>query len=103
MEAQRAGFVQSRNAAIVQIRFHESPGDRLRHRKEPSRRLRRSRRRRRMSDLRHGCRIGPWQAEKASCFVGDIAEIEKAAALADDVEQVTMLAGGGIGLMFNCT
>jgi hypothetical protein len=30
-------------------------------------------------------------------------EIDQAAAFSDDVEQVAVLAGGGIGLMFNCT
>jgi len=43
------------------------------------------------------------QAEKPPCLVGDVPELRKAAALADDVEQVSMLACGRVGLMFNCT
>jgi hypothetical protein len=30
-------------------------------------------------------------------------EVGKAAALADNVEEIAVLAGGGVGLMFNCT
>ena len=35
--------------------------------------------------------------EEASCLVGDVLEVDEAAAFADDVEQVAMLAGGGVG------
>ena len=38
-------------------------------------------------------RVGSWQAEKAPCFIGDVGEIGEAAAFADDVEQIAMLAG----------
>jgi hypothetical protein len=48
-------------------------------------------------------RVGSWQAEKAPCFVGDVGEFGQAAAFADDVEQIAMLAGRRVGLMFNCT
>ena len=37
------------------------------------------------------------QAQEASRLVGDVVEIEKAAAFTDDVEQIAVLAGGGIG------
>jgi hypothetical protein len=43
------------------------------------------------------------QAEETSGLVSDVLEVEQAAALADNVEQIAMLAGGGVGLMFNCT
>ena len=46
VKAQRAVSVQSRNTAIAQIRFHESPRDRLRHGEQPPRGFRRSRLRR---------------------------------------------------------
>ena len=42
VEAQAAGFVQRRNAAIAQIRFCEGPCERLRHGEQPPCRLRRS-------------------------------------------------------------
>ena len=38
-------------------------------------------------------RVGSWQAEKAPCFIGDVGEFGQAAAFADDVEQIAMLAG----------
>ena len=38
-------------------------------------------------------RVRSWQAEKAPCFIGDVGEIGDAAAFADDVEQIAMLAG----------
>ena len=34
---------------------------------------------------------------EAPRLVGDVVEIEKAAAFADDVEQIAVLAGGGVG------
>jgi hypothetical protein len=48
-------------------------------------------------------RVGSWKAEKAPCFIGDIGKVGKAAAFADDVEQIAMLAGRRVRLMFNCT
>jgi hypothetical protein len=50
-----------------------------------------------------GFRLWSRQAEEAPGLNGDVVEIDKAAARADDVEQIAMLAGGGVGLMFNCT
>ena len=43
------------------------------------------------------------QAEEASCLIGDVVEVDQATTLADDVEEIAMFAGGGVGLMFNCT
>jgi hypothetical protein len=45
--------------------------------------------------LRLGLEIGfgPWQAQKASGFVGNLVEIGEAAGRADDVEQVAVFAG----------
>ena len=45
----------------------------------------------------------PWQAEKAPCFIGDVGEIGEAAAFADDVEQIAMLAGRRVGPFSGCT
>ena len=39
----------------------------------------------------------PRQAEKAPCFIGNVGEIGEAAAFADDVEQIAMLAGRCVG------
>jgi hypothetical protein len=43
------------------------------------------------------------QLQKAPRLLGDLAEATKPKAFADDVEEIAMLAGRGIGLMFNCT
>jgi len=43
------------------------------------------------------------EAEKVPGLVGDVAEFGKAAALADDIEKVTVIAGRRVGLMFNYT
>ena len=48
-------------------------------------------------------RFGARQAEERTRLIGDILEVDQAAAFADDVEQVAMLAGGRVCLMFNCT
>ena len=48
-------------------------------------------------------RFGVRQAEERARLVGDVLEIGQAAAFADHVEQVAMLAGGRVRLMFNCT
>ena len=42
-------------------------------------------------------RLRSWHGEKAPGFVGDVVEVDKAAALADDVEEIAMFAGGGVG------
>ncbi len=42
-------------------------------------------------------RLGSWQAEKAPGFIGDVGEIGEAAAFADDIEQIAMLAGRRVG------
>ena len=97
VEAQAAGFVQRRNAAIAQIRFCESPCDRLRHGEQPPCRLRRSSLRWHSRRLRRRLRVRARQAQEAARLVGDVMEIEKAAALADHVEQVAVLARGGVG------
>ena len=43
------------------------------------------------------------QAEERTRLVGDVLEVDQAAAFANHIEQVAMFAGGGVGLMFNCT
>jgi hypothetical protein len=42
-------------------------------------------------------RFGMWQAEERTRLIGDVLEVDQAAAFADDVEQVAMFAGGGVG------
>jgi hypothetical protein len=97
VEAQRFGSVQGRNAAVAQIRFNEGTFDRLRHGEEPPCGLRRSGRY--DGSTRSGSvelRIGMRQAEEGSSFIGDVLEVDQAAGFPDDVEQVAMLASGGV-------
>ena len=42
-------------------------------------------------------RFRPWQAQESPCLGGDVVEIGQAASLANDVEQIAMLARGGVG------
>jgi hypothetical protein len=47
--------------------------------------------------------FGLRHAEEGPCLVRDVLEVDEAAAIPDHVEEIAMLAGRGIGLMFNCT
>ena len=42
-------------------------------------------------------RLRSWHGEKVSGFVGDVVEVDKATAFADDVEEITVAAGHRIG------
>jgi hypothetical protein len=42
-------------------------------------------------------RLGQWQAQEAASFLCDLFEVDQSAALADNIEQVAMLARGRIG------
>jgi hypothetical protein len=44
-------------------------------------------------------RLRSWHGEKAPGLVGDVVEVDKAAALADDVEEIAVVAGRRVGLM----
>jgi hypothetical protein len=48
-------------------------------------------------------RVRWWPVEKGTGLVSDVLEVDEPAALADDIEEIAMLAGRGVGLMFNCT
>ena len=62
----------------------------------PSRRFRRSRAARRRA-LRCRRRFGVGQTQKAARLIGDVAEVDETAALADHIEQIAMFGRGGIG------
>jgi hypothetical protein len=103
MEAERIGIRQPVNAAMAQVGCGQRAGDRLRGDEQAARCLGRAAGSRggRCLGLRLG--LGARQAQEPARFVGNVAEVDEAAGLADDVEQIAMLAGGGVGLMFNCT
>ena len=46
-------------------------------------------------------RVGPWEAEEHPRFIERVAQAIKAAIEGDEVEQIAMFAGCGIGLMFS--
>jgi hypothetical protein len=103
MKSQRAGMMQRLDAAIAQIGLDERPADRLRHGEQPLRRFRRSGRGWCTGRLWLRLRVRARQAQKAPGFVGDIAEMDEAVALADHIEEIAMFAVRRVGLMFNCT
>ena len=103
MKPQRVRMVESLDAAIEQIGLHERPADRLRHGEEPTRCFGRTNgiTRHRHPASRFPCllRFGTRQRQESTCFLGNIAEGGKAAALADDVEEIAMFGRGGVGPM----
>ncbi|MBB4423843.1 hypothetical protein GGD66_002387 [Bradyrhizobium sp. CIR48] len=96
MKPPRARIVDSFDAAIAQVGLNERPADRLRHGEEPLRRFRRSGRDGCTSGLWAAARFGARQSQKASCLLGDIAEVDETAALADHVEEIAKFGRGGI-------
>jgi hypothetical protein len=103
MGAQAATVVHLGYPASLQIGLDHGPLDWLRYRKQPSRGLLRSSRCCRTNRLCGEFRFVAGQFQEASCLLGDLAEIAQAPAFADDIEEIAVLAGRGICLMFNCT
>ncbi len=101
MEAEVFRSRQRHDAALAQIGFRERARNRLRHGEQPPRGFRRSRPRQSLPAPMIGLR--PRQRQKPPGFIDDVVETDKAAALADDVEQIAMFTRRRIGLMFNCT
>ena len=97
MEPQRARIVHSLDAAMAQVGLDECAANRLRHGDQPPRRLRRPGRDGRADGLGAAARFRAWQREEASRLLGDVAEFDETAALADHVEQVAVFGRGGIG------
>ena len=50
-----------------------------------------------MTEIRRRCDPGTWQGEKAARFVHGLAKIAQVAVETDQVEQIAMLAGRGVG------
>ena len=97
MEAEASGSVQSRNAALAQIRFHDCARNRLRHGEQSPRGFRGSQRQRRSSMSGGDHRLGSWKLEEASRLVDHVTKVGEAATFADDVEKVAVVASGGVG------
>jgi hypothetical protein len=97
MESQATNAMQVSNSTFTQIGFHDSPGKRPRHGEQTSCRFGRAGRRWRPTRSIVRLRLGSWQAQEASCLLSDIVEIDQTATFADHVEQVAVLASGGVG------
>jgi hypothetical protein len=94
MEAQAFGSVQSRNAASAQIRFDGA--DRLRHGEEPRAASAIPMVPAVVADSTAGSGSGCGRLRKRGP-PRQRREVDQAAAFADDVEQIAMFAGGGVG------
>jgi hypothetical protein len=96
---QSIAIVDGLDAAIAQVGLDERSPDRLRHGDQPLCCFWRS--------DGDGCANGrrglagfePRQAQKAPRFLGDVAKVDEAAALADHVEEIAMFDRGRIGPM----
>ena len=99
MEAERGMHGSAQDAAAAQIAVGKRAGERLRHAKQASCPLRR-RSTDRLVIAVVGFSVLPpvWlrQAEEMPRLVGDVAEIDEPAGLADEIEQIAVLAGRGI-------
>ena len=49
--------------------------------------------------LRRGLGVGAGQSQETAGLTGDVVEVDKATALADDIEEIAVLARSGISLM----
>jgi hypothetical protein len=103
MKAKVCGSVQSRNAAFAQIRFRECAQNRLRHCEQTPRRLRRSGRNRCWFASEFLSGRWPWKAQEPPGLVNNVVEICQVASFANDVEQIPMIAIGGIGPLSSST
>jgi len=98
MEAEREHAPQGLgDAAVAEIGLGQGPDDRARKSEQPASRVRRSR------SCRCARQLPLRQSEESPCLAQRIAQAVEAAVEPDQVEQIAMLAGRGVGLMFNCT
>lgn len=103
METQAAAMVHTHYSTTKQIGFNDGPVDQTRDCKQPSCGLLRPGRHRRTTGFRDDLRFRAGQLQEPPRFLGYVAEVTKPKTLADDVEEITMLAGCGVCLMCNCT
>src|SRR5260364_134612 len=89
VEIQISGSTEIRNAALPEIRRDDCARNRLRHADEAPCGFGRSMWCGRQRLEGGGFRRWWWHAEEEPSLVGDILEVDEAAALADDVEEVS--------------
>ena len=96
-------MVDMKYSTVLQVRFDNGALNRARNRKKSSCRLLRPSWCRGAISLRKDFWFRARQLQKSPRFVGDLAEVAKPKTLSDNVEEIAMLAGCRVGLMFNCT
>ena len=102
--AQGGPVEPSGDATGAQIGLRRCAGNRPSGSEQATRRFGRATRCRwHMTELRRRSDRGRRQGEKAARFVDRFAKAIQVAVEADQIEQIAMLAGRGVGLMFNCT
>ena len=90
-------------STTMQVRLNDGVLDRPRNCKQPSCCRLRSSRTWETHGFRCRLRFSTRQVQEAPRFVRDFAEVPNPKAFLDDVEQIAVLGGRSVGLMFNCT
>jgi hypothetical protein len=103
MIPQGPGVVDHLDAAQSQVGLDRRPADRLRHGDQTPCRFRRSGADGCANARRGLARFELRQAQKAPRLLGDVAKVDEAAALTDDVEEVAIFGRGRIGPMTGST
>ena len=102
--AQGGPVEPSGDATGPQISFGQRAGNGVASTKQAARRFGRGGRGWwHMTEIRRRWDRGTRQGEKAARFVHRLAKIAQVAVEADQVQEIAMLAGRVVGLMFNCT
>ncbi len=86
-------------STTTEVGLNDGSVDGTRDCKQPSCGLLRPGRYWRATSFRADLRFGPGQLQKPPRFLGDVAEVAQPKTFADDVEEITILAGCGIRLM----
>ena len=95
VEPQGSQIGELRDGASAQIGFGERAAKRLRHREQTARRFRRALRRR-LPRRRARRDVRLRQAEEHAGFVEHVAQAIEMAIARNEIEKITMLAGGGV-------
>jgi hypothetical protein len=103
METEAAAVVHVGYSSAVQVVLNDGALDWTRNCEEPSCGLLLAGRCWETHRFRYRLRFGTRQLQETPCFPRDLAEVAKPKAFPDDVEQIAVLGGRGVGLMFNCT
>jgi hypothetical protein len=90
-------------ATMPEIGVGQRAGDRPRYGEQTARRVGRTARCRRRSSRGGRGDVGQGQAQKRARLIHRVADRRQTAIERDEIEEVAVFVGGGIGLMCNCT